>query len=59
MAKLNGQILRKVRVANQFPSGVAANGSVTTYWIVMPGGEYPVQGVSSTTLVPALVARLG
>ena len=62
MAKLNGQVLRKVRVANQFPSGVAATGIPTTYWIVVPGGEYPIQGVSYSaagSLPVAQVARLG
>lgn len=61
IAKVNGQIYRKVRVAAQYPSGVSVTGAVTTFWIVVPGGEYPVQGVdgTGTIVLPASVARLG
>lgn len=58
IAKFNGQLFRKVRIAAQYPAGVALDGTVTTFWIVMPGGEYPVQG-GSGAITPASVARLG
>jgi hypothetical protein len=59
-AKVSGNLLRKVRVVSQNPSGVATGGGVTNFWIVMPGGEYPVQGVSSAgSFAVAKVARLG
>lgn len=60
IAKVSGNLLRKVRVVSQNPAGVATGGAVTNFWIVMPGGEYPVQGVSGAgSFVPARVARLG
>lgn len=56
IAKVGGQILRKVRKVSQNPAG----GIDTPFWIVMPGGEYPTQGVAATgALTPAQVARLG
>lgn len=58
IAKVNGQVLRKVRLVTQNPAG----GIASTFFIVMPGGEYPVQGYgagSYSGLPPATVARLG
>jgi hypothetical protein len=59
VAKYNGQILRKVRLVTQFPAG----GINTPIWIVVPGGEYPMQGYGSGgaagALAVATVARLG
>lgn len=62
IAKYKGQILRKVRAVDLTEAG----GKATAYFIVMPGGEYPVQGASATTLGSPLsilpiakVARLG
>ena len=62
IVKYKGQILRKVRAVDSTPAG----GNATAYFIVMPGGEYPVQGISATTLGSAIsvlpiakVARLG
>ncbi len=62
IAKYRGQIFRKVRSVDLTEAG----GKATAYFIVMPGGEYPVQGASATTLGAALsvlpvsqVARLG
>jgi hypothetical protein len=66
IAKVNGQILRKVREVVQTYAG----GAAPTYFIVTPGGEYPVQGFPvaggtpsatalATSLPVARVARLG
>jgi hypothetical protein len=58
MAKVNGQIYRKVRKVTQYPAG----GINTPVWIIVPGGEYPMQGYgagSYSGLAPAPVARLG
>ena len=65
IAKYNGQILRKVRAISA--PGTPAGGVLGAYFIVMPGGEYPTQGMSSTTVTTgsvsvlpvAQVARLG
>ncbi len=65
IAKVNGYILRKVRnVSTIAPGGGAAfnpGSTVYTFWIVVPGGEYPMAGVASATpaLSVAPVARLG
>ncbi len=57
IAKVSGQILRKVRPVVQVATGT---GVLTTYWIVVPGGEYPIAGVATAgTLTVAAVARLG
>ena len=59
MAKVSGQIFRKVReIVNQ----TQATGALTSevFWIVVPGGEYPVQGVATGGgLAVTAVARLG
>jgi hypothetical protein len=56
IAKVGGQLLRKVRIVSQNPAG----GINTPFWIVMPGGEYPTYGKPSAgTLSVAAVARLG
>lgn len=58
IAKYQGSILRKVRAVTQVPAG----GNATPYWIVVPGGEYPIAGYGSggaSALTAALVARLG
>jgi len=58
-AKYQGNILRKVRKVTQ----VAAGGALSTVFIVVPGGEYPMAGYgtspTATGLAPARVARLG
>ena len=54
IAKFNGQLFRSVRPVTQIPAG----GNAASFFIVMPGGEYPVQG-GSGSLAPANVARLG
>lgn len=56
MHKFAGQVFRRVRVVTQVPTGT--DGTVASYLIVMPGGEYPVQG-GAGAITPALVARLG
>jgi hypothetical protein len=63
IAKVDGQILRKVRAVTQTYAG----GAAPTYYIVMPGGEYPIQGfpvaggspTATYGLPVAKVARLG
>lgn len=56
IARVSGAIFRKVRLVTQFPAG----GAAPSYWIVVPGGEYPNAGTAvSTPYTPALVARLG
>jgi hypothetical protein len=56
IAKVGGQLLRKVRIVNKNPAG----GDGATFFIVMPGGEYPTQGVQPAgALSVAAVARLG
>lgn len=64
IAKYGGFLFRKVRAVSQVPTGT--DGSVPSYFIAMPGGEYPVQGVAAAGLnsiggaiTVALVARLG
>lgn len=58
IAKYGGQVFRKVRAVTQTP--IVAGGVATAYFIVMPGGEYPVQGVpAGSVLAVAQVARLG
>jgi hypothetical protein len=57
IAKYQGAILRKVRPVAQVAGGAAV---LTTYWIVVPGGEYPVAGVPGPSgLTVGAVARLG
>jgi hypothetical protein len=58
VAKFKGQIFRRVRAVTQIPTG---NITVDSYFIVMPGGEYPVQGADGVGVIstPAPVARLG
>jgi len=56
IAKYNGQILRKVRAISA--PGTPAGGVATAYFIVMPGGEYPTQGMSSTTVTTGSVSVL-
>jgi hypothetical protein len=61
MAKLNGQVLRKVRLIDN-QAEATGNTSSVVYWIVVPGGEYPIQGYPNglaTPLPVAKVARLG
>jgi hypothetical protein len=59
LAKFQGYIFRKVRnVSTPAPGG----GVVLPYfWIVVPGGEYPMAGVASASgsFTVAPVARLG
>ncbi len=60
IAKYNGQIYRKVRVVTQTNAG----GARPAFWILVPGGEYPVQGyptpgTASGLNTVSLVARLG
>jgi hypothetical protein len=59
VAKFKGQLFRRVRKVTQVPTGT--DGAVTSYFIVMPGGEYPVQGTDGVGVVSAAanVARLG
>ena len=59
IAKVGGSILRKVRVVDSQAEATGNTNSVV-FWIVVPGGEYPVAGVSSadyTNVAP--VTRLG
>ena len=62
IAKYGGYLFRSVRLVTQIPAG----GNATSYFIAMPGGEHPIQGVASAGLnsagnaiAVALVARLG
>jgi hypothetical protein len=58
VAKFKGQLFRRVRAVTQIPTG---NITTASYFIVMPGGEYPVQGTDGVGVVSAAanVARLG
>ena len=63
IAKYGGFLFRRVRAVTQIPTG---NITVASYFIAMPGGEYPIQGVSAAgldstggSIVAAPVARLG
>ena len=59
MAKVSGQVLRKVRLIDSQTEATGNLDSVV-FWIVVPGGEYPVQGVATGGgLAVAAVARLG
>jgi len=61
IAKVNGQIYRKVRKVTQTHAG----GALPTFFIILPGGEYPIQGFPlaggalPTLNTIANVARLG
>lgn len=67
LAKVNGYILRKVRNVSTIAAGGGAAPIITgsasyTAFIVVPGGEYPMAGVSTVgtpDLRVAIVARLG
>ena len=60
VAKVGGQILRKVRLVKPGQTEATGNLNAVVFWIVMPGGEYPVQGVATGGGLPvAPVARLG
>ena len=62
LAKVNGYILRKVRNVSVVAPGGGALSPNPTFWIVVPGGEYPMAGVATVgtpDLRVAAVARLG
>jgi hypothetical protein len=60
LAVVSGQLYRKVRRVDQTATG----GTFQTFWIILPGGEYPIagrgaSGYAAGTGNPAAVARLG
>lgn len=58
-AKYNGAILRKVRLIDSVTEATGNLNSVV-FFIVVPGGEYPVAGVATgVSLAVTPVARLG